>query len=136
MSKTFQGCSRETKFYWHKCKERHSYKSNNKRTPKNLWKWKFVSVLIFLSLFLSLSLFVFLSSFTFTTHLWILTHSFDKNQLEPTVVYIDRVQLKNQLAKILQVKKPTSKNTSSNNTFHIFTFLLMLPTSTLVNSKS
>ena len=31
------------------------------------------------------------------------------------------------------VKKPTSKNTSSNNTFHIFTLFTTLPTSTLAN---
>ena len=31
------------------------------------------------------------------------------------------------------VKKPTSKNISSNNTFHIFTLFTTLPTSTLAN---
>ena len=33
------------------------------------------------------------------------------------------------------VKKPTSKNTPSNNTFHIFTLFTTLPTSTLANFK-
>ena len=31
------------------------------------------------------------------------------------------------------IKKPTSKNTSSKNIFHILPFLLTLPTSTLAN---
>ena len=40
-------------------------------------------------------------------------------------VYTDRIRLKNQLA----------KNTSNNNTFHIFTLFTTLPTSTLANVK-